>query len=134
MIVAVLARDLGLKPQTFSIGVEESDFDELPYARIVAEQYGTHHIEERVQANLIQFPAEDDLASGRTFRSDCRLHVPGGTAGIQTCESGFGWRRRRRALCRFRPVCRQPLYRYVQPYAARSPQRADGTDAGPSAR
>lgn len=53
MIVAVLARDLGLKPQTFSIGVEEIDFDELPYARIVAEQYGTRHIEARVQADLI---------------------------------------------------------------------------------
>jgi len=53
MIVAVLAGDLGLKPQTFSIGVEESDFDETPYARMVAEQYGTNHIEERVAANLV---------------------------------------------------------------------------------
>src|SRR5215207_2718548 len=53
MIVAILARDLGLKPQTFSIGVAESDFDETPYARIVAEQYGTRHTEERVQADLI---------------------------------------------------------------------------------
>ena len=53
MVVAVLARDLGLKPQTFSIGVAESDFDETPYARIVAEQYGTQHTEERVQADLI---------------------------------------------------------------------------------
>lgn len=54
MIVAVLARDLGLKPQTYSIGVEESDFDETPYARMVAEHYQTDHIEERVAANLIQ--------------------------------------------------------------------------------
>ncbi len=53
MVVAVLAGDLGRKPQTFSIGVDESDFDETPYARIVAEQYGTRHIEERVQADLI---------------------------------------------------------------------------------
>lgn len=53
MVVAVLARDLGLQPQTFSIGVDESDFDETPYARIVAEQYGTRHTEERVQADLI---------------------------------------------------------------------------------
>ena len=53
MIVAILAGDLGLQPQTFSIGVEESDFDELPYARIVAEQYGTGHTEQRVQADLI---------------------------------------------------------------------------------
>ncbi|HEX2991779.1 MAG TPA: asparagine synthase (glutamine-hydrolyzing) [Anaerolineales bacterium] len=53
MVVAVLGRDLGLKPQTFSIGVAESDFDETPYARMVAEQYGTIHTEERVQADLI---------------------------------------------------------------------------------
>jgi asparagine synthase (glutamine-hydrolysing) len=50
----VLARDLGLKPQTFSIGVEESDFDETPYARIVAEHYNTNHVEERVAANVVQ--------------------------------------------------------------------------------
>ncbi len=54
LIVAVLARDLGLRPRTFSIGVDESDFDETPYARMVAEHYKTDHIEERVAANLIQ--------------------------------------------------------------------------------
>lgn len=54
LIVAVLARDLGRKPQTFSIGVQESDFDETPYARMVAEHYNTDHIEERVAANLVQ--------------------------------------------------------------------------------
>jgi asparagine synthase (glutamine-hydrolysing) len=31
--------------RTFSIGFEESDFDELPYARLVAERYGTDHCE-----------------------------------------------------------------------------------------
>lgn len=54
LIVAVLARDLGRRPQTFSIGVQESDFDELPYARLVAEQYHTHHVQERVSTNLLQ--------------------------------------------------------------------------------
>ena len=54
MVVAVLARDLGLKPQTYAIGVEESDFDETPYARMVADHYQTDHIEERVAANIIQ--------------------------------------------------------------------------------
>ena len=54
LVVAILARDLGLKPQTYAIGVEESDFDETPYARMVAEHYQTDHIEKRVAANLIQ--------------------------------------------------------------------------------
>jgi asparagine synthase (glutamine-hydrolysing) len=54
LIVAILTGDLGRKPKTFSIGVAESDFDELPFARMVAEQYETQHVEERVSANLIQ--------------------------------------------------------------------------------
>jgi asparagine synthase (glutamine-hydrolysing) len=53
MIVAILSRDLGMTPQTYSIGVEEGDFDELPFARMVAEQYQTHHVEERAAANVI---------------------------------------------------------------------------------
>ncbi|HET9907815.1 MAG TPA: asparagine synthase (glutamine-hydrolyzing) [Anaerolineales bacterium] len=53
LIVAVLAQDLGLKPQTFSIGVDESDFDETPYARMVSEHHQTNHVEERVAANLV---------------------------------------------------------------------------------
>ena len=54
LIVAILTGDLARKPKTFSIGVQESDFDELPFARMVAEQYETQHVEERVSANLIQ--------------------------------------------------------------------------------
>ena len=54
LIVAILAGDLERIPKTFSIGVEESDFDELPYAHMVAKAYGTQHNEQRVSANLIQ--------------------------------------------------------------------------------
>ena len=54
LIVAFLSGDLARKTKTFSIGVEESDFDELPFARMVAEEYGTQHVEERVSAELIQ--------------------------------------------------------------------------------
>jgi asparagine synthase (glutamine-hydrolysing) len=54
MIVAMLSQDLKLKPRTFAIGVEEGDFDELPFARLVADYHGTEHTEERVAAGLIQ--------------------------------------------------------------------------------
>jgi asparagine synthase (glutamine-hydrolysing) len=54
LIVAILRGDLARETRTFSIGVEESDFNELPFARIVAQEYGTQHVEERVSANLIQ--------------------------------------------------------------------------------
>jgi asparagine synthase (glutamine-hydrolysing) len=53
MIVAVMAKDLGQTFKTFSVGVQEDDFNELPYARQVAAQYHTDHIEKCVQANLI---------------------------------------------------------------------------------
>jgi asparagine synthase (glutamine-hydrolysing) len=54
MIVAILSQDLKHKLRTFSIGVEEGDFDELPYARLVADYHRTEHTEERVSADLIQ--------------------------------------------------------------------------------
>lgn len=53
MIVAVMAKDLGQNFKTFSVGVQEDDFNELPYARQVADQYHTDHVEKWVQANLI---------------------------------------------------------------------------------
>ncbi|HJS30314.1 MAG TPA: asparagine synthase (glutamine-hydrolyzing) [Anaerolineales bacterium] len=54
MIVAILSHDLDRRPQTFSIGVAEADFDERPFARLVAERTGTSLIEEGVAADLIE--------------------------------------------------------------------------------
>jgi asparagine synthase (glutamine-hydrolysing) len=53
MIVAMMAGEVGRSFKTFAIGVQEQDFDELPYARLVADRYQTKHVEERVQAKLI---------------------------------------------------------------------------------
>lgn len=38
---------------TFSIGVKEQDFDELPFARMVADRYHTRHTEQRVDIDVI---------------------------------------------------------------------------------
>jgi asparagine synthase (glutamine-hydrolysing) len=54
MVVAIMAKELQTKPQTFAVGVEEQDFNELPYAKMVAEHYGTDHIEKCVQSDLIR--------------------------------------------------------------------------------
>jgi asparagine synthase (glutamine-hydrolysing) len=44
--VVALMSELGSGPvNTFSIGFEEKEYDELPYARLVAERYGTNHRE-----------------------------------------------------------------------------------------
>jgi asparagine synthase (glutamine-hydrolysing) len=53
MVVAIMAKELGRSFKTFSVGVQEDDFNELPYASVVAGQYHTDHIEKCVQANLI---------------------------------------------------------------------------------
>jgi asparagine synthase (glutamine-hydrolysing) len=53
MIVALASRVVSRPLQTFAIGVEQQEFDELPHARRVAEHCGTHHIERRVSADLI---------------------------------------------------------------------------------
>lgn len=53
MVVALMAGHL--HPfKTFAVGVQEQDFNELPYAKLVAERYATDHIEARVESNLIQ--------------------------------------------------------------------------------
>ena len=42
------------RTETFSVGVEESDFNELPYARLVAEHAGTDHVETSVSFQLLK--------------------------------------------------------------------------------
>jgi asparagine synthase (glutamine-hydrolysing) len=58
IIVALMAQ-LGSGPvKTFSIGFEEKEFDELPYARMVARRYGTDHHEFIVRPDAEQiFPS-----------------------------------------------------------------------------
>jgi asparagine synthase (glutamine-hydrolysing) len=44
-IVAYMANAMNRPVQTFSVGFEEATFDERPFARMVAERYGTDHTE-----------------------------------------------------------------------------------------
>ena len=44
-LTALAAGESGYRVSTFSIGFEESSFDELDSARLVAERYGTDHHE-----------------------------------------------------------------------------------------
>lgn len=52
IIVALMAIESSKPVKTFSIGFEDSEFNELPYARLVAERYGTEHHELIVKPNL----------------------------------------------------------------------------------
>lgn len=53
MVVALMSQEANTPVQTFSVGVEETDFNELPYARMVADRYHTDHHEAYVKPNLI---------------------------------------------------------------------------------
>lgn len=51
-VVAEMAANCREPLKTFSIGFEEEAYSELPYARVVAQQYGTDHIEEIVTPDV----------------------------------------------------------------------------------
>ena len=52
-VAAMMARNSGQTIPTFSIGVQEQDFNELPFARMVADKYGMESHERVVRADLI---------------------------------------------------------------------------------
>lgn len=53
IVVACMARAGGGRVKTFSIGFGARDHSELPFARMIAERYGTEHHEEVVQPDTI---------------------------------------------------------------------------------
>lgn len=53
LITSMMAIQSERPISTFSIGVREEDFNELPFAKLVAEQYKTQHHEQVVHADLI---------------------------------------------------------------------------------
>lgn len=53
-IVALMAKNSPRPVKTFSIGFTEKQYNELPYARLIAEQFGTEHTEFIVEPNAIK--------------------------------------------------------------------------------
>ncbi len=54
LVVALLMRHVASEPlQTFSVGLPYQDYNEAPYARMVAEQYGTRHHEQTITPSLV---------------------------------------------------------------------------------
>jgi asparagine synthase (glutamine-hydrolysing) len=53
MVVGLMSSMMSQPVKTFSIGFEEDDFSELPYARQVAKHFGTDHHEFFVQPDLV---------------------------------------------------------------------------------
>jgi asparagine synthase (glutamine-hydrolysing) len=44
-VLAIMAQELGAPVKTFSVGFREAGFNELPYARLAADRFGTDHHE-----------------------------------------------------------------------------------------
>jgi asparagine synthase (glutamine-hydrolysing) len=54
LVVALLMRHVTADPlQTFSVGLPYGAYNEAPYARLVAEQYGTQHYEQTITPSLV---------------------------------------------------------------------------------
>ncbi|HWE81014.1 MAG TPA: asparagine synthase (glutamine-hydrolyzing), partial [Gaiellaceae bacterium] len=53
-VVAAMAEQSAEPVKTFSIGFADEAFDELPYARLVARQFGTDHHEYRVEPHALE--------------------------------------------------------------------------------
>lgn len=59
-VVALMARNMGQPVKTFSIGFHEDSYNELKYARVTAQKYGTDHHEFFVTPDICE--VVDDLA------------------------------------------------------------------------
>lgn len=53
MITAIASMEAKKRAKTFSIGFEESDYNELPYTRLIAQKYHTEHHEMTIKADIL---------------------------------------------------------------------------------
>ena len=103
-IVAAMAECSAAPVRTFSIGFDHARFDELPYARRIAERFGTVHEEFEVRANAVEIvpkivrhhgePFADSSAIPSFYLSEMtRRHVTVALNGDGGDESFGGYQR-----------------------------------------
>ena len=105
IVTGLAARLTGQPLHTFSIGFGEAKFNELPYARQIAQQFGSHHHRRDRHAGRGPTGGRSHVSLRRTVRR-CLGHsyLSGLAAGQATCESGALWGWWRRSLWRLCPV------------------------------
>jgi asparagine synthase (glutamine-hydrolysing) len=52
-VVGLMAKHMELPVKTFTIGFHDEKFDESPFAELAATRFGTEHVVEKVEANLL---------------------------------------------------------------------------------
>ncbi len=103
-VVALMAGLMDTPVKTFSIGFDEEEFDELPYARLVAQRYGTDHHEFVVRPDAAEIfpklvwhynePYADASAIPTYYLSEmARRHVTVALNGDAGDENFAGYRR-----------------------------------------
>src|SRR5688572_2757324 len=103
-VVALMAGISNGPVKTFSIGFDEKDYDELPYARLVAQRYGTDHHEFVVKPDAVAIfprlvwhynePYADASAIPTYYLSQlARRHVTVALNGDAGDENFAGYRR-----------------------------------------
>ncbi len=135
-VVALMNREGGHPVRTFSIGFREAQFDELPYAGLVAQRYATEHRELVVEPEaggrlpelLAHFdePFGDSSAIPTYLVSElARGHVTVVLTGDGGDEvfCGYEWQRRYELL--------KPVYRLPAAIRAQAPQLARLLPRGP---
>jgi asparagine synthase (glutamine-hydrolysing) len=108
-VVACMARVSARPVKTFSIGFDESDFDELAYARLVASRFATDHVEMVVKPDVMDilprlaWQFDEPFADSSAIPSFCvskitREHVTVALSGDGGDENFAGYRRYADAL------------------------------------
>ncbi|OQA38185.1 MAG: Asparagine synthetase (glutamine-hydrolyzing) 1 [Parcubacteria group bacterium ADurb.Bin316] len=54
LIAALIAKDIGIRPKTFTIGFKEAEYDERPLAKLVAKKYHTNHQELVIEPHTVE--------------------------------------------------------------------------------
>ena len=138
-VVALMAGLSNGPVKTFSIGFDEKDYDELPYARLVAQRYGTDHHEFVVRPDAVAIfpqlvwhynePYADASAIPTYYLSElARRHVTVALNGDAGDENFAGYRRyitpppgaALRSACRRRCARRSAGLRAPSPAPGRS--------------
>jgi asparagine synthase (glutamine-hydrolysing) len=108
-ITAIAAQELGAPVKTFSIGFRHADYDELRYARLVADRYQTHHheliVEDRDLSLLgdVAYHLDEPFGDPSALPTyivcrEARKHVTVCLSGDGGDEVFAGYRRYREAL------------------------------------
>lgn len=67
IVVGLMSAEADGRVQTFSLGFQDGSYDELRYARLVADRFGTRHAERRVEPEIVSLASKLADATDEPF-------------------------------------------------------------------